>query len=238
MNVIDYTRSFLHGTMPLNRVRFVVEARTRLIDARDGCVRDYVVCASCKSEHTYSEDQLFTDDNYDFLPVFGPDHAVVFRSKAYVHDGYRTVYPVDQLFDGPTHRLCTPKSVRELGTNAEVRRATHDGILLVTQTEWSDEGTGLTAIVECPVKTMNIHDENDWYQVDTGPVACPELSQRPERLIDTLSLAFVAFNRPGSAEFILEAPTAVIEAGSEVTRVPHYSERVRIDVENRLFALG
>ena len=124
MDVIDYTRSFLHGTRPYNRVRFVVEARTCLIDGRDGCVRDYVVCASCKSEHTYSESDLFTDDNYDFLPVFGPELGVVFRSKAYVHDGYRIVYAADELFDGPKHRLCAPKSVRELVTNAEIRQAT------------------------------------------------------------------------------------------------------------------
>ena len=237
MDVIDYTRSFLHGTGSYNRVRFVVEARTRLIDARDGCVRDYVACASCKSEHTYSEGQLFTDDNYDFLPVFGPEDAVVFRSKAYVHDGYRVVYPVNELFDGPTHRLCTPRSVRELETNADVRRATHDGLPLVVQTEWRDGSTGMTAIVECPVKTMNIHDENDWYQVDTGPVAYPDLSCRPERLIDTLSLAFVAFNCPDYAEFVLETPTPIAEAGTEVTRVPHYSERVRVDGTNRLFAV-
>ena len=237
MDVIDYTRSFVHGTRPYNRVRFVVEARTRLIDARDGCVRDYVVCASCKSEDTYAKSQLFTDDNYDFLPVFGPDDGVVFRSKAYAHDGYRSVYPVGELFDGPRYRLCVPTSVRKLETNADIRQATHDGLPLVAQTEWTDENTGMTAIVECPVKTMNIHDENDWYQVDTGPVAYADLSQRPERLVDTLSLAFVAFNCTRFAEFILEAPTSITEAGLQVARVHHYSERVQVNGANRLFAV-
>jgi len=30
---------------------------------------DYYQCASCKSENTFAERDLFQKDNYDFLPV-------------------------------------------------------------------------------------------------------------------------------------------------------------------------
>jgi hypothetical protein len=237
MELIDYTQSFVHGQAPGNRVRFVVESRTRLTERESGRRWDYVVCASCKSEDTFGNAYLFYEDNYDFLPVFGPEHTVVFRSKAYVHEGYRTTYPVDELWDGPSYRPLAPEAITELRTNTEIREATHEGHLLIAQTEWHGVDSGLDAIVEYPVKTMNIRDEDDMYQVDTGPVAFADLSTRPARLVDTLHLAFVAYNRDGLAEFILEAPTPIVEHGTELTQVPHYSRRIQVPAKKRLFAI-
>ena len=62
--------------------------------------------------------------------------------------------------------------------------------------------------MEYPVKTMNTNRANDIYQVDTGPVAFPDLSQRHARHVDALSLAFVVFNAPHFADFVLEARPA------------------------------
>ncbi len=237
MEPIDYTRSFVHGTSPFNRVRFMVEARTRLFDMRNGDTQDYVVCASCKSEDTFAKEDLFYEDNYDFLPIFGPGRALVFRSRAYANDDYRRAYATEELWGGPRYRLTSPRSVTELHTNADIREATHAGLLLIGQTEWSNSDHQLGAIVEYPVKTMNIHDDQDLYQVDTGPIAYADLSIRPTDPIDVLHLAFVAYNREGYAEFILEAATPIIESRQAYVRVPHFSQRVRVDAENRLFAI-
>ena len=104
-------------------------------------------------------------------------------------------------------------------------------------TEIRNEETGLTATIEYPVKTMNIHEPDRIYQVDTGPVAWPDLSRRRERLADLLSLAFVAFNAPHFADFVIEAPTTVGE-GEAAAEVYHYSKRVSLSATNRLFAIG
>ena len=72
MTPLDYGRSFVIGRAPANEVRFWVESRTRWIDERAGTHEDYVQCGSCKSEDTFAEKDLFLRDNYDFLPVFGP----------------------------------------------------------------------------------------------------------------------------------------------------------------------
>jgi hypothetical protein len=126
--------------------------------------------------------------------------------------------------------------VRLLRSNGEIREATHSGVPIVAQTEISDPRTRLRAIIEFPVKTMNVHDRRDLYQVDSGPVAFPDLSRRYPRPAESLSLAFVAFNAPGSADFVIEAPTPVSEAGREVARVFHYSRLVSLPAANRLFA--
>ncbi|MBM3795424.1 MAG: hypothetical protein FJW31_15470 [Acidobacteria bacterium] len=232
---LDYGHSFLSGVAEWNRVRFWVESRTRIIDMRTGAHEDFLQCASCKSEDTFGAKDLFLADNYDFLPIFGPTHGVIFRRKAAAAPvRYRDVRPSNKMWDGQTMRLRVAKGAKLLTTTAAIRRATHAGNPLVAQTEFANESAGLRAIIEFPVKTMNIHDAKDLYQVDTGPVAFPDLSRRWESLADSISLAFAAFNAPGFTDFILETETAI--AGG-AARVEHYSKRVTVNGVNRLFAL-
>lgn len=229
---LDYGRSFLIGNDPKNEVRFWVESRTRIIDAASGQSEDYVQVGSCKSEHTFAKDNLLHEDNYDFLPVFGPEWSVVYRRHANLRDSYREIRRSEEWWNGQQYHLIVGSDVEELSSNAAVREATYDSVPIVSQTQVRNEETGLQAIMECPVKTMNTNRANDIYQVDTGPVAFPDLSQRHARHVDALSLAFVVFNAPHFADFVLEAPTRV---GDE--QVYHYSKLVSLSAVNRLYAV-
>lgn len=234
MRIIDYTRSFIQGVAAFNRVRFVPESRTRIINA-DGSHEDYVLCAACKSEDTFAASGLFYPDNYDFKPIFGPTLGVIFRRKAHLHDAYRSIVPVAEMWGGPEQRLHTPRAeqVRQLDTYQQVRDATDSSALLVAQTQWRDESTGLSAIVEYPIKTMNITDDAAMYQVDTGPIALPDLTARVDTHAERLALAYIAFNKPTFADFVIEAETPLAAGG----RVMHYSKRVTVTGENRLYTI-
>jgi hypothetical protein len=237
MAIIDYGLSFLSGRSDWNRVRFWVESRTRIFDEHTGKHQDYYQCASCKSEHTFSKKDLFTDDNYDFIPVFGPEDGIIFRRKAYLNSAYREWKVAKEMWEGQEYKLRHPRSRRLLTTQDEIHEATKAGHPLVAQTEIVSKETGLRATIEFPVKTINIRDEEPTYQVDTGPVAFPDLSKRYARSAECLSLAFVAFNAPGFADFIIEGETPIVDGGKEVTRVHHYSRKVSLSAQNRLFAV-
>lgn len=228
---LDYGRSFLIGRAPANEVRFWVESRTRLIDAERGTSEDYLQVGSCKSENTFAERDLFHADNYDFLPVFGPEWTVVYRRKSRATVTYRDTRPSDQWWDGQDLHLVESRQARVLDSTVEIREATYRFEPLVAQVEIADEKTGLRAIIEFPVKTMNTHRAADLYQVDSGPVALPDL-QRHEISADGLRLAFVAFNAVDFADFVIEVPTRV---GAE--EVYHFSELLTLVSANRLFAL-
>ena len=232
MTPLDYGRSFLIGNEPENEVRFWVESRTRIIDEASGQSEDYVQVGSCKSEHTFAKDNLLHEDNYDFLPVFGPEWSVIYRRHANLRDTYRDIRRSEKCWDGQQYHLIVGSDVEELTSDAAVREATYDSVPIVAQTEVRNEETGLRAIMECPVKTMNTNRANDIYQVDTGPMAFPDLSQRYDRHVEALSLAFVVFNAPHFADFVLEAPTRV---GDE--QVYHYSKLVSLATVNRLYAV-
>jgi hypothetical protein len=241
MQPLDYGRSFILGKWPENEVRFWVESRTRIIDELKGVTEDYVQCASCKSEDTFAERDLFYADNYDFLPVFGPEYSLIYRRKAWLNPNYRSCPRSSELWAGQVYHLVEPAAVEELPTPEDVLRATYAMRPIVAQTEYANAETGLRAIIEYPVKTLNTNRQRNVYQVDTGPILFADLARRPERLVDCVALAFVAFNVPHFADVVVEVPTAVgagAPATDAATQVYHYSQRLSLPTQNRLYALA
>lgn len=209
-----------------------MESRTRVEDTRTGRSETFYQCGACRSEHTFAERGLFMKENYDFLPIFGPEEGLVFRRRAAAHARYRETRSAGDLWDGQIYHLVMAAAPRELISQQEIAATTHSAVPLVATTELEEDSTGLRAVIEYPVKTMNIRDADDFYQVDTGPVAWPDLSEKPDRMVDRLSLAFIAFNATGFADFVIEDRTRA-GAGTEVY---HYSRLVSLDARNRLFA--
>jgi hypothetical protein len=235
LTVLDYGCSFICNTADFNRVRFWVESRTVLID---GDTRtEFYQCGSCKSENTFGEKDLFYADNYDFLPILGDGHWLVFRRTARLNPSYRTIKPVEDYWGQPDLKLREGKKVTVLDTWEKIRDFTAAAVPIVSRTELMDDTTGLKAIIEAPVKTLNISIDRSMYQVDTGPIGYPDLSQRYEPRIDCLKLAFVAFNAPHFADFIVEQPTAVIEDEVEKCQIHHYSSPFSKPAKNTLLAV-
>jgi hypothetical protein len=235
---LDYGRSFICGTAPMNNVRFWVESRTTIFDDQAGTATDYYQCASCKSENTFGEKDLFLADNYDFLPILGGGYWLIFRRPARISDRYRTIYQAEKLWGEPRLLLQDAAAVTPLETFAKIREATAAGLPLVTQTEIRNEVTKLRAVIECPTKTMNISLDKSMYQVDTGPIAYPDLSKPFDPQIDCLRVAFVAFNAPHFADFIVEQPTALVEDGQEKGKCYHFSAPFSLPAKNTVLALG
>ena len=233
MRPLDYSRSFLIGTAEWNKVRFWVESRVRIVDGEKS--EEFIQCGSCKSEDTFAETGLFYPDNYDFLPVFGSAFGLLFRRKAGLNPDYRSRVPAGELWGGMKHHLVNARHCDRLLINKEVREATYAYMPLVAQTEIWDDTTGLRAVIEYPVKTINTRREGDMFQVDTGPVVFPDLAQRHESLIDGIHLAFIAYNRWDGADFVIEAPTPGSKGGLD--QVHHYSRRVSLEAKHRIFAV-
>lgn len=240
MTPLDYGRSFVIGNTPANEVRFWVESRTRWIDERAGTHADYIQCGSCKSEDTFADKNLFWENNYNFLPVFGPEYGVIFRRHAHLNVNYKTCNEAGKMWEGQSYHLVEERNVEELETDEAIIAATKEFPPIVAQTEIWDADTQLRAIIEYPVKTLNTRLDPLKYQVDTGPVAFPDLGKNYDYNVERLSLAFVAFNAPHFADFILECPTPVLDDGSEgeeITRVHHYSRPISLEAKNRVYAV-
>ena len=236
---LDYGLSFITNSLPRNQVRFWVESRTTVIDEEAGSSMVFYQCASCKSEHTFAETNLLHEDNYDFLPILGGDDWLIYRRLPRLSERYRLVQPAEDVWGKPILKYLRPaKKVTLLETWEMIHDTTAAAIPIVSQTELHNEETGLRAIIECPVKTMNISIEKMMYQIDTGPIAFPDLTKRHEKLIDCLSLAFIAFNAPHFADFVIEQLTPVNKEDEESTQTYHYSNPVSLPAKNRLLAVA
>ncbi|MAE60144.1 MAG: hypothetical protein CMJ49_02180 [Planctomycetaceae bacterium] len=258
MKPIDYGRSYYVTLPPADEIRFAVESRTRIIDDQTGESEDYLQAASCKCEDSFVESGIFREDNYDFLPIRGPTRWVVFRRHAWLNPNYREIVGSDEAL-GPTKVHLPEPAYEELIGEDAAYRATLDFRPLVAQTEIWNADQQLRAVIEYPIKTMNtvtaaeyshltaqvdnpmtMSGEGSLYQIDTGPIAFADLSQRSDCHAERLSLAFVGFNSPHAAEFIIEAPTAIREAehtGRAPAQTRHYIKRVRLTARNRIYAM-
>ena len=234
---LDYGRSFICNTATFNAVRFWVESRTILYD--DNAQTKLVIyqCGSCKSEHTFAEEDLFQQDNYDFMPIYAGEDILIFRRHVDARDRYREIRKVDEMWGEPNMLLHYGKTVTELTTFEQIRDVTATGTPLAAQTEIANEETGLRCLLEYPIKTMNISIDKKLWQVDSGPIALPVLTERFERPLDSVRLAFAAFNAPHFCDFVIEQPTPVLRDEQEMCEVYHYSNPVSLPAKNRVLSV-
>lgn len=236
---LDYGKSFVCNTGDMNSVRMWIESRTIITDLKTGNATVYYQGGACKSEDTFAAKNLFYKDNYDFTPIFGDGKVLVFRRHVNERKNYRSIKTMAEMWGAdPIIKLPAPEVVTELDTWEKIQKATMSGVPIVTQTEIRNEETQLSALIECPCKTININNAKKLYQTDTGPVLLPDLTKRYDELMDSIRLAYIAFNVPDFADFVVEVATPVMESGKQVASVYHFSELLTFTTKNKLFALG
>jgi len=232
---VDYGRSFINTKARWNSPRFWVESRLRISDPAAKTTREYFQCGLCKSEYTFPARGMFHPDNYDFLPVFSQVDCVVFRRHLTDRGKYLEVKPIAQAWEGtaPVVRHFRGRMLRNV---EEISKAMTAGKQLVGQTEIRDEKSGRVAVIEFPIKTINWHRDTGQWQVDTGPVLLPDLTVPADQWSSKLRLAFVAFNAPDWAEFLIDEPTPIRDGEKEAAKVFHYMRQFACPARNVLVA--
>ena len=232
----DFARSFVTFVTPDrgNNARLQVESVCTILDGDKAT--DYLFFASCKAERTYAENDLFVEDNYDFCGIFSDDEYVLFRTHATHTDGFREQGLWRGRFE-EVHQHLVRVEGTPLSGNTQIVRATYAHIPLVGRVRLSGDGGRLRAVLEFPIKTMNVNDVKHIYQVDTGPVPFPDLAMETQRHIERLSPAYVAYNAPHFADFVVQRRLP-IRAGAVELEVTHYAQRASLPAETGVLTLG
>ena len=229
----------------LNSARILLECVCEIVDNETGAAQTFVMGASCKTERVGVERDIWIHPNADFVPILSQDRYLIVKTYQVANMGVpfyppsrgmqpeRQVGNVSDAYDNL--RLDVRRVEGEiLDSAAQIVGATLDrsGPPLVGRTV-IQEGR-YTAVLEFPVKTMNASERDFIYQTDTGPVLMPDFSREPDDLIAGLEMAFVAFNSPDWAEFVVRVPTSV----GEGIEVYHYSKFVRLDTQNQVIRVS
>ncbi len=231
MQLLDYGRSFVTFVTPGrgNNARLQIESKCRLLVGNEA-PRDFYFFASCKSENTFAERDLFHEDNYDFCGLFSDSEYAIYRTKATHHDGYVESGAWRDRFDDVQWKL--PYTRGEALEEAEaIVGATLEGRALVGVVEWQAES--VHCALEFPIKTMNVNDLQTIWQVDTGPVPFPLGLEHGRFGIDGFFPAYVAYNAMHFADFVVQGP---MDTGD--CTVTHYHQRRSLEARTRLYAIA
>ena len=225
----------------LNNARIQLESRCLIHDRQTGATTEYVLGAACKTERVGVERDIWTDPNADFCPILSTDEFLNLKSWDKNDKGVM-LYP-PSLGPQPERQLGKVADAFDrvkinvrmvagelLQTTAEIVQATLADELLVGRIEFTALDR-YAVTIDFPIKTMNASERDQIYQTDTGPILFPDFSGQFTNPIETFHLAYVAYNCPDWAEFILRTPTPLTEAIS----VNHYSKTVRLATQNSVF---
>ena len=228
------------GHMPGdNTVRILLDSRCWITDA-SGETREYNMISPCRTEWMYRTDVLWQQPNYEFAGKYSATgwmagHARAGDANEFGGD-WRVARNIDDLFRELRTDVRHYQEVEELENDEQVVEATLSSHPIVARTEvWSsDENT--RAVIEYPIKTMNVQLERRRMQVDTGPLIYPDLDADEESEIKKLHFAFVCFNVYDVAEFILRGPTRVMRDDEQVGTYIDYSNVRRVPIKNTFYA--
>jgi hypothetical protein len=221
-----------------NRVRIEVDARCTVVDKKAGREEEFVLIAACRTEWMYRDDTLFEEESREFREIWSAAESV---SVTYglVHGSWDPVNTdLGERFIDFSVELNFHDHAQELESDDAIVEASMGSRPLVARTEVENDTSGLRAVLEYPIHTMNFLTDRRRFQVDTGPLLFPDFSRRTDRWINLFAVAHTCYNTADRAEFILRRPTPVVRDGVAVCEVMHYSDIRCLPARNRLFAVG
>ncbi len=227
--MIDYNRSFFWFTINTDQMtRILLDARTVVTDHKTGAVEELFLITPCQGERMWVNGRLIQDPPYEFTGVFSEKEMVINRVWA-SHDperkgefDYKEMYP---YFNKITFNVKVHGKSRKLVTLREQTDAIKADKVIVCQTTVKSVDGRYSAVMEYPLKTVNLLISNDSVQVDTGPILAPVWAdpgwKEPlsGRVIEQMRQAFIVYNTQDRVDMTLRVPTELPQGGKAL----HYS---------------
>lgn len=225
MNAIDFANSYMtwlpHDNGNIARIQ--LDAACTLIDDNTGKHTHYYLIAPCRAERMYLDTPLFQLPNYEFCGIWSADEFLIIRT-AWVSERDNRQYGLGrERWREIRLDIRTFAQSQMLDGAAAVVQATLDNRSLTARTELVDTGRGRRAILEYPIKTMNLMQEPSRFQVDTGPLILPDFQANKARFIECFEMAYVVYHTWDKAEFILRKPVSSVDGGDPGAITTDYS---------------
>jgi hypothetical protein len=239
VSVIDFAHSYMtfFGRDEGNIARILIDAACTVTDERAGTTETFYLIVPCRSERMYLDDErLFQLPNYEFCGIFAAEECLLVRTHWVSERDGREYGRNNERFT-KVELDSRQQEARELTDAAQVVQATLANQSLVARTTVRDAASGRSAVIEYPIKTMNVLRVEQRYQVDTGPILVPDFASTASRSIERFDIAHIVYHRQDTAEFILRRPQTV-GAGAGAVAVTDYTEDQIVAAQNTVFAVA
>jgi hypothetical protein len=238
VNAIDFANSYMTW-FPANDAdniaRIQLDAACTMIDDKAGTSEIFYLVAPCRSERMYVETPLFLMPNYEFGGVWGKDDFQIIRTH-WVSARDNREYGQNRVRWADVHLdIRHFADTRQLANRPQIIEAVLANRPLVARTELRNAENGQRAILEYPIKIMNLSKSPPQFQVDTGPLILPDFASTAARPVERFDVAHVVYNGFTKAEFMLRRPTPVISDGDMQISTTDFSTPLILEAQNGIF---
>jgi hypothetical protein len=238
MNAIDFANSYMTW-FPAERgniARIQLDAACTLIDENTGKSEQFYLIAPCRAERMYLDTPLFQLPNYEFCGIWSDDEFLIIRT-AWVSARDNRQYGLgNQRWREVKLDARTFAHTQVLADDAAVVEATLNNLSLNARTELHHAASGRRALLEYPVKTMNVMQGPPCFQVDAGPLILPDFSATVTHPIECFEMAYVVYHTPDKAEFILRKPVPTAAGDTPAAVNTDYSVVQIMPARNEILA--
>lgn len=237
--VLDYSRSFVtfftrpHQGGNIARIQVDATCRVDSWGTEDGPDTFYLI-APCRSERMYADGPLFHMPNYEFCGIFTESQASLIRTHWTSDRESPDIQPASERFERVAIDLKS-LDAQLLETNHDIVEATLLNRRLVARTTLTDPVTGANAVLEYPIKTMNVTREPERFQVDTGPLIVPPFGASDADPIARFAFAHIVYWTFDKAEFVLRKPHVIGQQDGQPVEVTDYTEISIMSAANEIW---
>lgn len=208
--VYAYAGGFVGEPGEATTSRLQIDAGCQIVDAAQGTTCTIYLTAPCRSEFIIADDNLFQVPNGEFRAAASDAFMVPIAAEpSWQNEGARR-QPISERFAEFAIDVRTHDAVA-LASDDAVVAASLAGDRLNARSAYRDEARGLTVTVEYPIKLINLHAGGGRYQVCTGAVALPDLTNWDGAGVDRVFAAHAAFTADDHVEFILRRSVEVAD---------------------------
>ena len=156
MTAIDFANSYMTWFGAGNHARIQLDAACTIVDEQAGTEESFYLIAPCRSERCYTADPLFTMPNYEFSGIWSREEFLLIRTHWVSERDNRMYGVIREHWDDVHLDIRHFEQAEELPDRGRIVTATLANRPLIARTELRDEAGRQRAVLEYPVRTMNV----------------------------------------------------------------------------------
>ena len=206
LSFINFSQSYLTWcAKPVKSIgRFSIDSICRIHRIKTGYIENYYLATGIMAGNVYANKNLTKIPTYSYQIAASRKHYQIFRDYAFWEKNCDTMGYCSDIFDN-IKIIEKEKPAKSIDDKDKIAHLITNNAMLNVKLTFSSDDHQVT--LEFPVKHINIQNETNKFQIETGPILVPHCSLFDYNPMDDspiFSTAFIFINNLNNAEFVLK----------------------------------
>jgi hypothetical protein len=232
--IIDFRNSFITWYFEEKDSfgRFNIDAVCKA--SSNGTTKTYFLLSSVIAGNVYGINKLIKIPPYKFTAIFSENEYKIFRRGAYQNEFNDSAGPLSDITTKLIFQL-KPLKHREVCEINKLRKLMLLGNSFVVVMNPLLKNLNTKFEFQFPVKHINLRNQKNAFQIETGPILFPGIDNQSNFKIDLFELAFTNFNRFDEAYFAVQSDNSFF-SGKANKIFRFYTDIRRVKTKINLFS--